>query len=193
MRLIIAGILGGIVMFIWGALSHTVLQIGDAGVRALPNEEAVISALKTNITEPGFYFFPGMDMQHQLTEEQQAAFAEKYKAGPNGILIYHPTGRELMSPMQLGTELASNIVACLIVAFLLSMGMFSFIGRLIAATLIGLTGWISIMVSYWNWYRFPDTFVLAEGVDQVVGWFLAGLVFAVVVRSSKAAETTAEV
>lgn len=186
MRLILAGILGGIVMFAWGALSHTVLQIGDSGVKMLPNEAAVVESLKANITEPGYYFAPGMDMQHQASEAEQAAWTEKYKAGPTAIIVYQPTGREPMPPKLLLVELASNVVACLIVAFLLSMGMFSFIGRVISATLIGVTGWVSIMVSYWNWYRYPDAFVLAEGIDQVVSWFLAGLAIAIIIRPKAA-------
>ncbi len=181
MRLILAAILGGIVMFVWGFVSHEVLQIGNMGMKMLPNEAAVVEGLKTNINEPGYYFFPGIDKKSNPSAEEQAAWVEKYKAGPTGILIYHPTGQDGMMRM-LGTELASNILACLIVAFLLSMGMFSFFGRLISATLIGLTGWISIVVSYWNWYRFPDTVVLAEGADQVIGWFLAGLVIAIIIR-----------
>lgn len=183
MRIFIAGILGGIVMFIWGFLSHTVFQIGDSGVKSLPNEAAVVAVLKTNINEPGFYFFPGMDMTHQASEAEQAAFAEKYKAGPTGILVYQPTGQDVMSPKQLVVELASNIVGCWIVAFILALGIPSFIKKVIATTLIGLVGWISIMISYWNWYRYPDKIVLAEGCDQVISWFLAGLVLAFIVRA----------
>ena len=36
--------------------------------------------------------------------------------------------------------------------------------------------------SYWNWYGFPTEFEIAEAVDQVVGWFLGGLVLAALVR-----------
>jgi len=187
MRIIIAGILGGIVMFLWGFLSHTVFQIGDAGVKMLPNEAAVVAVLKTNINEPGYYFFPGIDMAHEASEAEQAAFAEKYKAGPTGILIYQPTGQDVMSPKQLGVELASNIVACWLVAFILAMGIPSFFKKVIAATLIGVVGWVSIMISYWNWYRYPDKFVLAEGCDQVIGWFLAGIAIAFIVRAKPTA------
>lgn len=183
MRVIIAGILGGIVLFIWGALSHTVFQIGDAGVKMVPNEAAIIANLKSNVTEPGFYVIPGMDTAHQASEAEQAAWAEKYKAGPTAILIYHPTGQEPMSGKQLGVELASNIVACWLVAFILAMGIPSFIKKVIAATLIGLVGWVSILVSFWNWYRFTDAIVLAELCDQVISWFLAGIVIALIVRA----------
>jgi len=182
MRLIIAGIVGGLVMFFWGAFSHAVLPLGEAGIKVLPNEAAVISAMKTNITEPGFYFFPGMDMSKSATAEEQKAWEEKYQAGPTGILIYHPTGEQPMSARQLLTELASNIAAALVVAFLLSLIVPSFPKRVLAATLIGLTAWLSIMISYWNWYRFPTEIVLVEGFDQIFSWFLAGLAIAFILR-----------
>jgi hypothetical protein len=183
MRVIIAGILGGIVMFIWGALSHMVFQIGDSGIAPLPNEDAVISALRTNVKEPGVYFFPGMDMKAELTPEQEAAWTEKYKAGPVGLIVYRPVGQEPMTPKMLGVELGSNILACLLAAFVLAMGIPSFIKKVIAATLIGVIGWMSIVASYWNFYGFSDKFVLAELCDQVIGWLLAGIAIAFIVRA----------
>ncbi len=38
MRVLLAGIAGGIAMFIWACCSHIVLPLGEAGVRMLPNE-----------------------------------------------------------------------------------------------------------------------------------------------------------
>jgi hypothetical protein len=182
MRLIIAALLGGIMMFAWGAVSHMFLGIGDAGVKPMPNEAEISTALQANITEPGLYFLPGMDMSHQATAEQQAAWAEKYKAGPNAIVVYHPTGAEPMSPKQFGAELASNIAAAFVVGLILMMAAVGFMRGVAISTLIGISGWLSINVSYWNWYRFPTSFVTADLIDQGIGWLLAGLVLAFVVR-----------
>lgn len=183
MRLIIAGIVGGIVMFFWGAFSHTVLPLGDAGIKVLPNEAEVVAAMKANITEPGFYVAPGIENMNNATEEQQKVWEEKYKAGPTAIIIYRPTGGEVMSAKQLLFELLSNIVAALFVAYILSLMIPSFSKRAAAAALIGLSGWISINLSYWNWYGFPASFVAAEAIDQFVGWLLAGIAIAFIIRS----------
>jgi hypothetical protein len=40
MRIILAGIAGGIAMFIWSSCSHTVLPLGEVVVRMQPNEPA---------------------------------------------------------------------------------------------------------------------------------------------------------
>jgi hypothetical protein len=71
-RIALAALLGGLVVFIWGAFSHMVLPIGSMGLSALPNEEAVLTTLRTSVTEPGLYFFPWMDPSEKSQEKQDA-------------------------------------------------------------------------------------------------------------------------
>lgn len=184
MRLIIGAIVGGIVMFCWGAFSHMVLPVAEMGLKVLPaaGETAMVSAMKTNIPEGGMYFIPGLENMKHATEAEQEVWAKKYEEGPTAMIIYHPVGRPVFSARQMLIELASNIFAALIVGIIFMWGAASFSKRVIIAVLIGLTGWASIAISYWNWYRFPKEFILAEGFDQVVGWFLSGLVLAFIVK-----------
>ncbi len=181
MRIIIAGILGGIVMFFWSAMSHMMLPLGEVGFKELPNEAAVVASLKANVNEPAIYLFPWVDMS-KATPEEQAAWTEKHRAGPQGMLVYHPAGAEPMGARMLLTELASNILACIAAALAISWLICSFFGRVAAAGLIGLAGWLSIIVSLWNWYGFPTNYMLAQGVEQVVGWLLAGIAIALLVK-----------
>lgn len=181
MRILIAGIVGGLVMFTWSAVAHMVLPIGEIGFKQMPNETAVMAPLKTNAVETGIYIIPGMDMQN-ATEAEQAAWAEKYKAGPRAFVIYHPTGAEPMGPAMLLTELASNIFASLCGALILSWLICSFWGRVAVAGLIGFAGWLSILVSMWNWYGFPADYTLAQCVEQTVGWLLAGIAIAFILQ-----------
>jgi hypothetical protein len=58
----------------------------------------------------------------------------------------------------------------------------SYLARVLAATCFGLFAWLAISISYWNWYRFDPKFTLSEGIEQTVGWFLAGLVMAAIVK-----------
>ena len=43
MKILLAGILGAIAMFIWTAIAHMALPLGEAGVTEIPNESAVLS------------------------------------------------------------------------------------------------------------------------------------------------------
>jgi len=185
-KVIAGGFVAGIVVFFWGAFSHLVLPIGNMGVRQIPNEDSVIGAIRNAIQEPGFYFFPGMDMSRAPSESEQQAWNAKLKEGPAGVLILQPKGGEAMSPRQLGTQLATDIVAALLAAILLSQARGNYWGRVAFVTLLGIFGFVTISVPYWNWYAFPNDFTMAEAIDQVLGWFLAGLVLAAIVRCPKA-------
>ena len=60
-RILLAGLLGGIAMFIWTSIAHMALPLGEAGIREIPNEAAVLSAMQSNIAEkPDFIFFPDL-------------------------------------------------------------------------------------------------------------------------------------
>ncbi len=48
-RIFLAGLLGGIAMFIWTSIAHMALPLGEAGIREIPNEAAVLGAMQSNI------------------------------------------------------------------------------------------------------------------------------------------------
>src|ERR1041385_3788574 len=120
MRILIAAILGGIVMFAWGAISHMVLNIEGTAVKPMPNETAVTAALKENISAPGMYIVPGFDMTKPPTAEEQAAWAAKYHEGPTAMLVYQPTGADVFTPHQFGLQLGADMGAALLGAIILS-------------------------------------------------------------------------
>ena len=181
-RVVLGGILAGVVVFVWGAISHMLLPLGQMGFKEMPDEAGVVGAMKGGISEPGLYFFPGMDMSRKPTKEEEAAWNAKYEAGPRGILIYHPTGETPMSPKNFALQLGGVVVAGLVAAMIVSMVGGPFAKRMLVAPMLGLFAWLVISVPYWNWYGFPPDFTLAAGIDAVAGWFLGGLVLAGVVK-----------
>src|SRR5438270_11403748 len=94
-RIFFAGILGGIVMFIWNFVAHDLLPLGEMGVRIMTNEDAVTGALQTNLGDTsGVYIFPSGGLTPGATGEQKKAAMKKAEeqmaAGPAGVLIYRP-------------------------------------------------------------------------------------------------------
>lgn len=181
MKTLVAGIVAGIVVFLWGFISHTLLPTGEMGLKTIPGEDAVIGAMRQAIHEPGVYFFPGIDMKKKPTDAEQKAWMAKIKAGPTGLLVYRTTG-EAFSPRQLVTELVTNILAALIAALVISRVAGGFGTRVLFTMLLGVFAWLSISLSYWNWYGFSKEFTTAELVDQLGGWLFAGLVIAGMTR-----------
>lgn len=182
-RILAAGFVGGLVMFFWGAAAHMVLQLDRMAIRGLPGEELIMPALRYSLSERGVYVFPGWP-ESKLSKEEEAALVEKHRVGPRGMLIYNPEGGEMMTTSQLGTEFLSNVLAALFVAILLSR-VGSVALRAIYSTMIGLVAWLSIDVSYWNWYGFTGGFAAASFIEQTVGWFLVGLAIALVLGRKK--------
>jgi len=189
-KIFLAGVVGGLVMFIWGAIAHTVLPIGTMGLKTLANEDAVLTPLKQAVPESGLYFFPGLDMSRKATETEQRAWEAKYEAGPTGLLLYNAQGSKPMSPRQLLAELVTDLLSALILALVFSrMAAASMLCRAMAGALLGLFAWFSISTSYWIWYSFPAAFILGEGLDQTIGWFLAGAVQGWLLKPGKVAGT----
>jgi len=163
-----------------------VLPLGEVGIKVMPNEAPVVAAMQANLSEPGFYFFPG-GTGHAMTPEQQQAWTEQYRRGPVGILIYHPTGSEPLSPTQLLTELLANIAAALVAAFLLAQAVGALAGygaRVLFVALLGLFPGLDVDLGYWNWYGFPSDYTVAVMADHLLGWCLAGLALAAIIKRS---------
>jgi len=191
-RKILAGILGGIAFFAWSSIAHLATDLGQTGLSELPNEQAVVNDLKANITAPGLYFFPGYGLGPNATHSQKMAamkdLAPRIKAGPIGLMVYHPTGYDALSPRQMLTELATNIIQVLLAVFLLGQtSITSFAGRWRFITVAGILAAISTNVSYWNWYGFPANYTLAYISVVAMGFVCAGLVAAALVKPAPAA------
>lgn len=179
MRIFIAGLLGGLVIFIWGAVSHMALPLGEMGVAQTTNEDAVIAVLKENMPKEGVYMVPGLTTAQMSDEVAVAAYQAKAVAQPNAFVVYQPQGRD-------GTQMGQNLLleyiyntfAALFAACILSLGVFSFGKRVVLSIGLGTFSWLTVSAPYWNWYRFPQDFSLANLAMLSIGWLLAGCAMA---------------
>jgi hypothetical protein len=189
-RILLAGVLGGIAMFVWASLAHIVLPLGQTGIQEIPNEASVLSAMHSSLGEKsGMYMFPGMELGASPTREQQHAamehYGEKLAANPSGLLIYHPPGAKALRPGQLITEFLTEVIEALIVVFLLGQTrLTSFGSRVGFVTLAGVLAAITTNISYWNWYGFPVSYTAAYMTIEIVGYVVIGIVAALIMRNS---------
>ena len=113
MKILLTGILGGIVMFIWTSVAHMALPLGEAGIREIPNESAVLSAMQSNIgDQTGLYIFPGpgvgKDASRQEKNEAMKHMAEKLRPTlPAFSCITRPVVRSRLANGS-GSNLAPN-------------------------------------------------------------------------------------
>lgn len=190
-RLLLAGVLAGIVVFVWSALSHMVLGLGEAAVKTIPNESSVLSTMNQNIKEPGFYLYPGgMEEIQKAPQSERDALTKKweetYKTQPHGVLVLTPpSGAVFNFPKLLVNELLSNVLGGLIAAWLFSLAigsLGSFPMRVLFVAALGLFAALAIDLSYWNWYGFPTKYLFSSLIDNTIGWALAGVVLAALIK-----------
>jgi hypothetical protein len=190
MKILLAGILGGIVMFIWTSIAHMALPLGEAGLGEIPNESAVLSAMQSNIgDQTGLYIFPGPGLGKNATrqekDEAMKHMGEKMAANPSGILMYHAPGRSLALGKLLGVEFGTELLEAILVVFLLAQTRIaSFAGRVGFVLVAGILAAIATNVSYYNWYGFPRVYTASYMLTQIVGFLCVGIVAALVLRKT---------
>lgn len=188
-RIILAGILGAIAMFAWTSIAHMALPLGEAGVQNTMNDDALLTALKSSVNDkPGLYIYPSMglgpDATHAQRSEAMKSFEAKLEKNPSGFFIYHPAGSR---PMNMGKyltiEFITELCEALVAVWLLAQTRIAtFGGRLGFVTAAGMMAAIATNVSYWNWWGFPGNYTAAYIFIQVVGFFLVGVVAAIMFR-----------
>jgi hypothetical protein len=179
MRVLVAGLIGGIVFFIWGAVAHMALPIGEMGMKQANAEDPVLAALRDNLPGEGVYMVPGLAPEKMSDEAAVKAYSEKAKNNPNAFIIFQPVGRDGMNMgPQLAVQAVTDILSAIIVAWVLSLGAMGFGKRVAASAGLGLFSWLTVSAPWWNWYRFTTDFTLGSLLEQVLGWLIAGVAIA---------------
>ena len=173
MRVLIAGALGGLVMFIWSAVANIATPLGTAGMSHTPHEAEALASLQTHLGDgSGLYVLPA------------SAMSGTAPRGASAFLVYHGPAYDLsITPTKLAGELVTEVLGALIAAVLLGFTRLStFVGR--AGFIAGLGVIVAAMtnLSYLFWFGFPLAYTLAYGAIQLIGFILAGAVIAAITR-----------
>lgn len=183
MRVLLAGIVGGLVAFFCGAFNHMVLDWGNRAFTPIKDPARVKAFFKEENFSPGIYQFPAMPKgtPKEKTDEVMKALNEEYKEGPAALIIVQPTGQDMMGLDTLGMELLTNIGCALIVAWIAAQCRPGYFNRFLVVLLAGLFGWLSISESYHIWYRFPWEFIRDELYGSISEWSIAGLFITMII------------
>ncbi len=181
MRLLIAAIIGGIVMFIWSAVAHMALPIGEMGMKVAVEQDAALSAIQASATQgEGVYMLPTFAPERMSDKAFVEAFQQQYKSSPYALVIWQPGGNPVIASMvpNLIKQLANDLIAAFLLAWVLALGAFGFGKRLMVAGVMALFAWIAISLPHWNWFMFPTAFTVGTLLEQLIGWLLAGAAIA---------------
>ena len=183
-KTLLAGIFGGLVLFIWGFLSWALLGLHDGTMRSIPNEDEVAAVLKQNITEKSMYLFPGRPAGK--SDAEMKMYEEKYKAGPVVLMAYDPAGSDMAMTSQMIVGLLIVIFCAWLVAWILSRSTAiaeSYFSLVTFVSVLGLLGTAYHDLINWNWMGFPFDYSIVNVADSIFAWLLAGLVIAKFVKT----------
>src|ERR1700679_3977143 len=175
-RILVAALLGGIAMFVWESIAHMALPLGRSGIDEIPNEQALLSAMRSTLGDTsGLYFFPSMGS----APDAMAQYDSKLASNASGLLIYHPPGAKSLTAAELATEFASEFLEALLAAILLSQTRIpTYWGRVGFVALLGVVASMVTNLAYWNWYGFPVAYTAVYMTMEILGFVCVGLVAA---------------
>lgn len=162
--------LGGIIIFLWGWVSWTVLPWHQSVANEFADEAAVAEAIAENASKSGVYYLPFRQEDHKKGEA--AAFV-------NAL----PSGYDVKMSSLMVSQLIGNWIAALILFWLLSRTTgLDYWDRVGFITVIGVAVGFVSHYPYWNWFGFPAAYVAVVILDIAIAMFLAGLLMAKLVR-----------
>lgn len=184
-RTLIAGLSGGLIVFVWGALSWMALPYHVESIDNLPHEAQAVSTFLEAIPESGMYHYPGLPPA-DATAQQREAWEARVKAGPRiPLMICRVEGSDPLPAENFFFGFAGNLAAALLAAGLLGVtALRSYGSRVLFVTLLGGFASLSSVLPNWTWWSFTGLYGTLEIGDLLIGWCLAGLAIAKIIRPS---------
>ena len=186
-KVILGAILGGLVYFVWGAVSWMALPWHNATLHGFKDPQVMKQVIVDQTVQDGMYVLPcaHAGMEGKSPEEVKAAFEEAMKEkSETGPFIFASVRRgpspgfETLMPLGL---LSAIITAGFITYLLLRAGPMSFLGKVSFVKFIAVVICLSGVVPNWIWWHYSADFVLVDCLDRVIGWGLASIPMALVV------------
>ena len=175
-NVLVAGLLAGIVLFVWGALFWSVLPSGGWAFGSLePSTSSRLGdALLDDVPEAGTYLIPDAALPPQ-------EFVRRHQQGPIAMLLVRPYGMPAMPPSTFVLGFVHLAGACIVVALLLKMTASAFSGfaqRFLFVILCFLFATILVDANTPIWWRGPWDYPLVTGLFHLTGGALVAGVLA---------------
>ncbi len=194
-QFLLGGLIGGSLLFVWGAVSWLVVPFNSAALHPAANEDVVLAAMKESMRGKGMYALPAMPRKSGVPandELLQKQYVEKLAAGPTALVVFNPHGTGQMRTDQLAYGFVNSIMCALIgVWFLMRSTAYAstYVARVAYFGMFGVLVSFFVHLANYNWFDYPADFTVAMVLDAILGWVVAGLGVAAVVRQAR---TTAQ-
>lgn len=191
-KLILSAVLGGVLLFVWGFISHGVLTWFQSQMRTFTNQDQVEQAIVAGVSGSGFYYLPNLtpEQQGMAGEDRaaaEAAMGERWERGPV-VVAFVRIGPGASYPTRLVIQFLIGVLVSLVAAWLLlQTGIASYRGRITFVFGLALVAVAWGKLPGWNWYEVPTMWTLVEAVDSLIAFALLGALLGRIVRPEAAA------
>jgi hypothetical protein len=175
-----SGLIGGLVVFIWGLISWMILPWHQQCFHSFKHEERVASAIKDNAPMKGIYIIPyTFSHDENSSSKEMDRSMEKMEKGPFVFAAVVPEGLGLQGVKPLIFSFFFQVIGALILSwmFLQAKGL-TLKKKVWMGCLFGIGVGVLGVFPAWNWVGFSLGYVMMHMVDLVIGWSLAGYVLA---------------
>lgn len=186
-KLIKGGVFGGIILFVWAAISWTLLNWHITTFEPFPNENTASEFIQSLPTS-GMYMLPmSFKLPNSASQvDKDAAMEENNQRKTKGPIVFAAVSKQGTNPnmfKEMGISLVSQIIAALLVTGLVLIKPHTqYSHRLFQVILFALAAGIVTHIPYMNWFVFSPYYTLISMLDLLIGWFFAGLVISYFTR-----------
>ncbi len=184
-RIVLAALSGAVIYYVWQMMAWMVLPIHGPTVSGLPNEDPVRDLLVEQNVETGVYIVPyGTE---EAMADPESEFMKRHAAGPIFSVYFHKDGLAPMAPSVMVGGFLLDFLGAAIAAAMLSCAVGgcccrSYVQRVGFVAALGVFLALMGHVAYYNWMHFPADYTAMFALDVIVGWLLAGLAIAAIIK-----------
>ncbi|HKZ68356.1 MAG TPA: hypothetical protein VJ111_18440 [Chitinophagaceae bacterium] len=168
-KYIIGSVIGAILIFVWQALSWTVLGVHDDGMKYNPAQKEIMDVISANTTEDGFYMLPSAP-----TQKEQETMMKEMEGKPWASVIYHKSYNGNMAGRMIRAFLIDFILVILLI-HILTRGGTPIPQRVFSGSVaIGLAFFLWGPYMGHTWFDLPWHMIKGDLIDALVAWSLCG-------------------
>ncbi len=195
-QLVVAGLVGGVVLFIWSGISWMALSWHDSNLHSFADEDIMAETIRAHARSSGMYILPGMpkpgpNATEEEKKEAEAKAMDRMIRGPHMFASVRLTGTESIAPFMVRGFIL-GVISVGFVAWLLSKTQnLTYFGKVIFTTMFAVAASFAIHLQYWNWWSFSTGYTFVSLIDMALGWFLVGLVLGKLIPGGKRSQVVA--
>jgi hypothetical protein len=191
LRVILGAIIGGILVFAWSMVSWMVLPYHAQSIHQFKDEAGLTKVIKEHAEHSGVYvlpFVPG-DTLSKPAAEQKSIWEAVQKKQQEGPMVFASVALE-GTKVSMKTSMIYGLILQIAGAFIISLILRGFccsgyFCRLFTVSLIGVLVGLLGNAPNLIWWQFSLPFTLICGLDAFIGWTIAGLLMAAIVKPGR--------